>query len=109
METYKRLIYLKQNISDLGLSQSEITSSTTYSVTTERHDTVIKVTFSGGSYAYTAYIGAASLYKYSKDSSEPYYINIKGKDVYLDSKTQPVINDSIQLHPYETIIIREAL
>lgn len=109
MNTYQKLIALKQDAGDLGLNQSEIASSETYSVTTERHDTVIKVKFNSDSYAYTAYIGAASLYKYSKDSAEPYMIDIQGKEVYLDSKTQPVADNQLMLHAYETIIVREAL
>ena len=109
METYKKLIALKQNIPDLGLNESQVASSETFSVTTDRHDTVIKVTFNDESYSYTAYIGAASLYKYAKDSTDPFEIDIQGKQIYLDSQSQEAVNNKLTLHAYETIVIREAL
>ena len=109
METYKKLIALKQNVADLGLNQSEIASSQTFSVSTERHDTVIKVTFNDDAYSYTAYIGAASLYKYAQDSTDPYVINIQGKEVYLDSKNQTASNNQLTLQAYETIVVRQSL
>ena len=109
MDTYKKLIALKQNVSDLGLTQSQIASSETFSVTTDRHDTVIKVTFQDDSYKYEAYIGAASLYKYAKDSTDPFEINIQGKEIYLDSQSQSAVNNKLTLRAYETIVLRQAL
>ena len=108
-ETYQKLIWLKQNVSDLGLDKAGIAASTTFSVTTDRHDSVIKATFSDGTYAYEAYIGAACLYKYAKDSADPFEINLEGKEVYLDSQKQTPANNKITLKAYETVILRSAL
>lgn len=107
-ETYKKLLALKQNVSDLGLSQAEIQSSTTFSVESDRSGTVLKIKFSDESYDYEAYIGAASLYKYSKDSTNPFVIDLTGKSIYLDSMNQDVAGNFITLNAYETIVVRAA-
>ena len=106
-ETYKKLLALKQNVSDLGLNQNEIANSTTFSATSERNGTVIKITFSDETYDYEAYIGAASLYKYAKDSTDPYMIDLTGREIYLDSMNQVRDGNSIKLNAYETIITRK--
>lgn len=106
-ETYQKLVWLKQNVSDLGLTENEIAASTSFSASQERNGTVIKIKFSDESYNYEAFVGAASLYKYAKDSTDPYVINLTGKEIYLDSMNQSV-TDSITLHAYETIVTRTA-
>ena len=107
-DTYKKLVALKQNIPDLGLEQNEIAASTTFSAEGLRTGTIVKVTFSDDSYNYEAYVGAASLYKYSKDSTEPFVIDLTGKEIYLDSMNQDVAGNSITLNAYETIVVRAA-
>ena len=105
-ESYKKLLALKQNVGDLGLDQSQIQSSTTFSATSERNGSVLRIKFSDESYDYEAFIGAACLYKYAKDSTDPYVINLSGKEIYLDTDYQQGVTNQITLNAYETVVTK---
>ena len=108
METYQKLIALKQNVSDLGLNEQEVTASTTFTVNGERNDSVVKITFSSSDYDFEAYVGSPCLYTYVKDSAEPYNISLAGKEVYLNTLGRTLSGDSMVLQPYETVILKRA-
>ena len=108
MATYQKLIALKQNVADLGLSEQEVTASTTFTVNGERNDSVVKITFSSSDSNYEAYVGSPCLYTYAKDSAEPYNISLTGKTVYLDSLASTISGDSMVLQPYQVVILKSA-
>ncbi|MCR5506141.1 MAG: type I pullulanase [Bacilli bacterium] len=107
---WQKLIALKQNVADLQLDLEGVKSTTTYTVSGLRTDSIVKVTFSDDDYDYEAYIASPCLYNYSKDEEgdTPYEIDLAGQEIYLDTLAQNVTGTSIEIQPYETIVLRTA-
>ena len=105
-EAYQKLIWLKKNVSDLGLNETEIKASKTFKTSQDRTGTVIINTFSNGNDVYTAYYGAAALYKYKKDSADPYKIDLTNKEVYLSTQHKVTNETEFTLQPCECVIVK---
>ena len=102
-ESYKKFIPLKQKAVDLGLD----TSTETFKVEALAEGTVIKVTFAGGeacgNHSYVGYFTSPSIGTYKGTS---YSAEIPaGATVYLDTEAQNITGNSVNLKPYEVLIL----
>jgi pullulanase len=104
-ESYRKLIALKQKVSDLALTQDGITSSTTYKVEANSDNNVIHETLHDEktNKTYEVYMANGTRAK----SKAAYTVDTTGYTLYLDTLGKTISSGSVTLDAYETLILEK--